>query len=548
MISPFQPKSQADQALDDAEFLRKRNLVIKFSDRSNEKPFDKKPVPTIYKPNLFEDNHLKRKNFWIPEEPKRFKPGIFHTYQKRDNLNLEGYRNLGNTCYINAILQSITHLTPFTSDLSDVRLTSSSLKSDTLYRTFLEVIRNKSRQAVVSPKDLKDCIGKASAKFASSRQEDAHEFLCEVLEMLQKELSGLCHDPHSSTNREENTPRNEPQKPLCPIAVNFQMVIKNIVQCKNCDYFLHNISVHRDIAIEIPLEYADSSLDMKYLMRQFFRPEEVEHICEQCGQEDARLFHYIEALPRVLVVHLKRFRVNVEKMIFEKSRIPVLPNQYLKLDEFCSPETQPPSPVKKIIHKELNKTIPEVKTNGFKPSNLLLELVESTKPSPKKDLWFDNSFEPDSDTSILESPVSRKLFLNEEETLREEGEDLQMKWALGESKKVSNPDDDDLQKALELSLKEIQPDIDLPVIPVDNDDGLPIEGLNLPSTYSLRSVVSHLGTGASYGHYVCDVWDPKNNVWKCFNDSVMTETGSFLNLRKKVACDGYLFFYVHEDD
>ena len=64
--------------------------------------------------------------------------------------------------------------------------------------------------------------------------------------------------------------------------------------------------------------------------------------------------------------------------------------------------------------------------------------------------------------------------------------------------------------------------------------------------YQLHAVVSHQGVAASNGHYICDVWDGEAQTWKCYNDSVMTDSGHFKEMMKQRQRSSYLFFFVHQ--
>jgi len=49
------------------------------------------------------------------------------------------------------------------------------------------------------------------------------------------------------------------------------------------------------------------------------------------------------------------------------------------------------------------------------------------------------------------------------------------------------------------------------------------------------------------GHYICDVWDEKNKLWKCFDDSLMEETKDGENLLKKRRKTAYILFYLFKE-
>lgn len=122
----------------------------------------------------------------------------------------------------------------------------------------------------------------------------------------------------------------------------------------------------------------------------FFESEVVEHTCEECKHDQAVFSHVIKSLPRVLVVHVKRFRANVDLRTYEKLQAPIDANPTLDLGEYCSKDTSPPtpSPVKKKVAAITEKP-----------------LAPKPKPKPKNDDWIDIGFDDEPPRA-----AQRKLF------------------------------------------------------------------------------------------------------------------------------------------
>jgi ubiquitin C-terminal hydrolase len=67
----------------------------------------------------------------------------------------------------------------------------------------------------------------------------------------------------------------------------------------------------------------------------------------------------------------------------------------------------------------------------------------------------------------------------------------------------------------------------------------------LPYSYQLTSVVCHLGSSSSAGHYVSDVYDIRKHTWFSYDDSHVEKT-SEKEVRASRKKSGYIFFYMNK--
>lgn len=137
-----------------------------------------------------------------------------------------------------------------------------------------------------------------------------------------------------------------------------------------------------------------------------------------------------------------------------------------------------------------------------------------------------------------------------------------LEFAIEQSKQTSyvasslSQEDRDLQLALQLSMKEqglkngevlsqTEERIEIGQRDIVNNlftnDSSTKNSKLTPTTYHLQSIVHHIGTYSSAGHYVADVFDPSTNTWKNFDDSIVRDqTESQVFSRQ---CP-YILFYV----
>ena len=84
-------------------------------------------------------------------------------------------------------------------------------------------------------------------------------------------------------------------------------------QCVECGESSPFEELFRDISLDIPSRTADGlPPTLPYLLRHFFEDDDVEYSCERddCGGKASHITHTLGQLPRILVLHIKRFRVN----------------------------------------------------------------------------------------------------------------------------------------------------------------------------------------------------------------------------------------------
>uniref|UniRef100_I3KJB3 Ubiquitin carboxyl-terminal hydrolase n=1 Tax=Oreochromis niloticus TaxID=8128 RepID=I3KJB3_ORENI len=578
---------------------------------------------------------------------------------------LQGFSNLGNTCYMNAILQSLFSLPSFSNDMLRQSIPWKKLPINALLRRFAHLMVKKDVACPETKKDLlrkvKSAISSTAERFSGNMQNDAHEFLSQCLDQLKDDVEKM---NKTEPGDEADTSRIY----TCPVAVNMEFEVQHTITCKGCGEVVTKREQFNDLSIDLPrrkktlpLRSIQDSLDL------FFRMEEIEYSCEKCNGKSATVTHKFSKLPRVLILHLKRYSFNAQLSLNSKLGQQVLIPRYLTLLPHCTESTRPPislgwSPqaALRIVGKTSNSNCTSILvdsdceegpnrkvsasrkrrlsiclpddddraeevsirfytlTNRIQPplagindDEMLAAVLEISRqeaglsappslddePTSSPDTGFGDTdahdlayhadlLEADSKqpADVLDSldltmdenkenqtPESGQqqgeLDWVQQYNLDQEREEQELQQALAQSLQEHEAqemrEDDDLKRATELSLQEFNnslPDLLCSDDDSGNEDVLDMEYTEaeaenlkrnaesgeLANSFRLISVVSHIGSSSSSGHYISDVYDMKKQSWLTYNDLDVSRTQEAAVQRDRDR-SGYIFFYMHKD-
>jgi ubiquitin C-terminal hydrolase len=205
-----------------------------------------------------------------------------------------GLANMGNTCFLNAILQCFTHTVTLIQGLWSCNHAIPCDKDGfcvlCAFREHIELSLAYSGR-VISPAKLVDNLRYISSSFCRYEQEDAHEFLQCFLDRLES-----C-STHSNA-KDDNF-----------VKQGFGGRLISRLRCCNCNHLSDTYEPSIDLSLEI--EDVDS---LATALESFTKIEKIEDpeakfTCENCKQQvvvEKQL--KLEEVPKVAALHLKRFK------------------------------------------------------------------------------------------------------------------------------------------------------------------------------------------------------------------------------------------------
>ncbi|KAA8526677.1 hypothetical protein F0562_008120 [Nyssa sinensis] len=242
-----------------------------------------------------------------------WQPSLLH--QKRKNGPPLGLKNLGNSCYLNSVLQCLTYTPPLANFCLKNQHSSScdSAKESDRKREcpfcILEkrIVRSlRSDLTLDTPSKINNCLRIFAEHFRFGRQEDAHEFLRYVID--------ACHNTCLRLKKLQQQ-RRKVGLNNGGAGFNGSTVVKEIfggtlqsqVKCLSCGTESNKVDEIMDISLDVL-----QSSSLKEALQKFFQSEVLDgnnkYKCENCKKlVTARKQLSILQPPNVLVIQLKRF-------------------------------------------------------------------------------------------------------------------------------------------------------------------------------------------------------------------------------------------------
>ncbi|XP_059444666.1 ubiquitin carboxyl-terminal hydrolase 20 isoform X2 [Corylus avellana] len=223
-----------------------------------------------------------------------------------------GLANLGNTCFINAVLQCFTHTVPLVQVLLSCSHAMPCDRGSEGFCVLCALIDHVERSlassgGVISPLKLVDNLNHISSFFQRYQQEDAHEFLQCFLDKLERCCLDLNIKDKTLLPQDNN---------LVERVFGGRLVSK--LRCCNCGHSSDTYEPLIDLSLEIEdVDTLPSALE-SFTKVEKIEDSETKFTCENCKEEVLVEKQFmLDQAPSVAAFHLKRFKTDgsfVEKV------------------------------------------------------------------------------------------------------------------------------------------------------------------------------------------------------------------------------------------
>ncbi|XP_047070695.1 ubiquitin carboxyl-terminal hydrolase 20-like [Lolium rigidum] len=206
-----------------------------------------------------------------------------------------GLRNMGNTCFLNATLQSITHTVPLFQKLRCTDHSTPCSYDEDGFCSFCALKEHTEESiqrpgSVLMPTRFIDNLSKLNPGFIQGQQEDAHEFLRYLLDNLHKCTLDNTFDEKSIVKQV------------------FEGRLKSQLTCHDCGHCPEILEPFLDLSLEI-----DQVDNLVAALESFTKVEQIgdaqnKLTCDSCNAEVCKDKRFvIDKAPDVVAFHLKRF-------------------------------------------------------------------------------------------------------------------------------------------------------------------------------------------------------------------------------------------------
>lgn len=266
-------------------------------------------------------------------------------------------KNLGNTCYQNAVLMPLIH-TPgnFIKILNEFFY---KVEKDTISYVLYKMIKNilENRNHILNPRQLKKVVGEKNILFAGFEQNDSQEFLSFLIDSISEELgkeklffpsrkvdiSNLDKFDKLLNMKAESQYNLYLKKYYSSLVENFYGMFRSKIIYNDSMAMKNNFTPFNILSLSIPK--LGKNLSLNDCLKYFNRKEELDqnNLVESkmnYGKQKISKQESLWKLPNYLFIHLKRFEYNDYGKILKKDNTPVFYPEEIDFSNVIDPSSK----------------------------------------------------------------------------------------------------------------------------------------------------------------------------------------------------------------
>ncbi|XP_076249368.1 uncharacterized protein LOC143188803 isoform X2 [Calliopsis andreniformis] len=226
---------------------------------------------------------------------------------------ITGLKNLGNSCYMNSIIQCLsntTHLAKYFMDnlyADDLNTNDDNNTQGQVVEEVAQVIKAlwRGQYKSISPHDLKVAVGQYKLQFESYEQQDSHEFLTFLLDWMHNDLKKTCK-PLLEMSVAEKAWDKAMGSQRSIISDLFFGQLRSTITCSFCKQSSTTYETFNSLTTSLPHSNRCTLNDciLKFVTGQ----KVVGWKCPKCHtpREATKKFDFVKLAP-IIVIHLNRF-------------------------------------------------------------------------------------------------------------------------------------------------------------------------------------------------------------------------------------------------
>ncbi|KAL2338516.1 hypothetical protein Fmac_012962 [Flemingia macrophylla] len=227
-----------------------------------------------------------------------------------------GLRNLGNTCFLNSVIQCLTYTEPLAAYLQSGKHKTSCHVAGFCALCAIQNHVSRALQStgrILSPEDLVGNLRCISRNFRNARQEDAHEYMVNLLECMHK-----CCLPSGIPSESPGAYEKSFVHKIFGGRLRSQVTVllhggisERKVKCQQCSYCSNKFDPFLDLSLEIFKADSLQKALANFTTAEWLDGGERVYHCQRCKQKVRALKQLtIHKAPYVLTIHLKRFHAH----------------------------------------------------------------------------------------------------------------------------------------------------------------------------------------------------------------------------------------------